>query len=83
LLKADQGEAGEGWSDERSRHHAMVARVREKLVSEGLDAVLTRKKRETPPIEPKFDGSAKRSSSHWPTRNRRPAMPRWTTWPVA
>jgi hypothetical protein len=53
----------------------MVARVREKLVSEGLDAVLTRKKRETPPIEPKFDGSAKRSSAHWPTRNRRPAMP--------
>src|SRR5262249_19164964 len=35
---------------------AMVARVRETLVSEGLDAVLTRKKRETPPIEPIFDG---------------------------
>jgi hypothetical protein len=34
----------------------MVARVRETLVSEGLDAVLTRKKRETPPIEPIFDG---------------------------
>jgi hypothetical protein len=35
----------------------MVARVREKLVTEGLDAVLTRKqKRETPPIEPIFDG---------------------------
>jgi len=34
----------------------MVARVREKLVTEGLDAVLTRKRRETPPIEPIFDG---------------------------
>jgi Homeodomain-like domain len=34
----------------------MVARVREKLVTEGLDAVLTHKKRETPPIAPIFDG---------------------------
>ena len=35
----------------------MVARVRETLVSsKGLDALLTRKKRETPPIEPIFDG---------------------------
>jgi hypothetical protein len=34
----------------------MVALVREKLVSEGLDAVLMRKKRDTPPIEPIFDG---------------------------
>jgi Homeodomain-like domain len=34
----------------------MVARVREQLVTEGLDAVLTRKKRETSPIEPIFDG---------------------------
>jgi hypothetical protein len=29
----------------------MVARVREKLVTQGLDAVLTRKERETPPSE--------------------------------
>jgi hypothetical protein len=61
LLKADQGEAGEGWPDEEicralDTNITMVARVREKLVSEGLDAVLTRKKRETPPIEPIFDG---------------------------
>jgi Homeodomain-like domain len=34
----------------------MVERVRAKLVEEGLDAVLTRKKRETPPIPPVFDG---------------------------
>ena len=61
LLKADQGEGGEGWSDEEICHAldtnvTMVARVREKLVTEGLDAVLTRKRRETPPIEPIFDG---------------------------
>ena len=61
LLKADQGEAGEGWSDEAicealDTNVTMVERVRAKLVEEGLDAVLTRKKRETPPIAPIFDG---------------------------
>ena len=61
LLKADQGEAGEGWSDEEickalDTNVTMVARVRAKLVTEGIDAVLARKKRETPPIQPIFDG---------------------------
>jgi hypothetical protein len=61
LLKADQSEAGEGWSDEAickalDTNITMVERVRAKLVEEGLDAVLTRKKRETPPIAPIFDG---------------------------
>ena len=36
----------------------MVSRVREKLVSEGLDAVVMRKKRETPPTPAIFDGEA-------------------------
>ena len=61
LLKADRGEAGEGWSDDRicealDTNVTMVARVREKLVNQGLDAVLARKKRETPPVQPIFDG---------------------------
>lgn len=61
LLKADQSASGEGWSDERiceslDTNVSMVAGVRAKLVEEGLDAVLTRKKRETPPIQPIFDG---------------------------
>ena len=61
LLKADQSAAGEGWSDERicealDTNVSMVAGVRAKLVEEGLDAVLTRKKRESPPIQPIFDG---------------------------
>ena len=66
LLKADQGEAdrgeaGESWSDAAickalDTNVTMVERVRAKLVEEGLDAVLTRKKRETPPIAPIFDG---------------------------
>ena len=61
LLKADQGEHGEGWPDEEicdalDSNISMVTRVRSKLVTEGLDAVLTRKKRATPPIQPIFDG---------------------------
>ena len=61
LLKADQSEAGCGWSDEEicralDTNISMVARVRSTLVDEGLDVVLTRKKRETPPIAPIFDG---------------------------
>jgi Homeodomain-like domain len=61
LLKSDQSEAGECWSDERicealDTNVSMVAGVRAKLVEEGLDAVLTRKKRATPPTQPIFDG---------------------------
>ena len=61
LLKADQGESGEGWPDDKiakalDTNVAMVERVRAKLVTDGLDAVLARKQRETPPIQPIFDG---------------------------
>ena len=63
LLKADQGRLGESWTDDRicqalDTNEAMVARVRRQLVEEGLEAVLSRKKRETPPIPPIFDGEA-------------------------
>lgn len=63
LLKADQAEGGPGWLDTQivealDTNLTMVSRVREKLVSEGLDAVLTRKKRKTPPVQPIFDGEA-------------------------
>ncbi len=63
LLKADQGKKGEGWLDKDicsalSTNMAMVGRVREKCVTEGLDAVFKRKKRTTPPITPVFDGEA-------------------------
>jgi hypothetical protein len=63
VLKADQGADGEGWTDERicealETNIIMVARTRAKLVNEGLDAVLARKKRARPPIEPIFDGEA-------------------------
>jgi len=61
LLKADEGEAGESWSDGRicealSTYPVRVELVRKQLVMEGLDAVFTRKKREMPPVPPIFDG---------------------------
>ena len=63
LLKADQGPLGESWTDDRicqalDTNETMVARVRRQLVEEGLEAVLSRKKRETSPIPPIFDGEA-------------------------
>jgi hypothetical protein len=46
-----RGEGGPGWLDAQivealDTNLTMVMRVREKLVTEGLDAVLSRKKRE-------------------------------------
>ena len=61
LLKADVSEAGEGWSDSRivralDTSASMVYRVRQQLVEEGLEAVLSRKKRATPAVARIFDG---------------------------
>ena len=61
LLKADVSKGGEGWSDARiidalNASVSMVYRVRQQLVEEGLDAVLSRKPREAPAIAPIFDG---------------------------
>ena len=63
LLKADQAEGGPGWLDAEivdalETNLMMVMRVRETFVTKGLAAVLTRKKRETPPTPPIFDGEA-------------------------
>ena len=63
LFKADQGESGPAWPDAQivealETSLSMVMRVREKLVTEGLDAVFARKKRATPPTPPIFDGEA-------------------------
>lgn len=61
LLKADASKAGEGWSDRRiiealETNAPMVYRVRQQLVEEGLDAVLSRKQRATPAVRRIFDG---------------------------
>ena len=63
LLKADQGSLGASWTDDRivealDSNPSMVTRVRRQLVEEGLEAVLARKRRATPPITPIFDGEA-------------------------
>ena len=63
LLKADQGPLGQGWTDDRiaqalDSNPSMVVRARRQLVEEGMTAVLTRKRRATPPITPIFDGEA-------------------------
>ena len=61
LLKADVSEAGEGWSDSRiiqalDTSASMIYRVRKQLVEEGFEAVLSGKRRMTPPIAAIFDG---------------------------
>ena len=63
LLKADQGLLGPSWTDDRivealDTNPSMVTRVRRQLVEEGMTAVLGRKKRLTPRIQPIFDGEA-------------------------
>jgi len=61
LLKADVSEDGEGWSDGQiiealETSVSMVYRVREQLVEEGVEAVLSRRQRATPPVPRIFDG---------------------------
>ena len=56
----------------------MVMRVRETLVAEGLDAVLTRKKRETPPTPPIFDGEAQAKLTALACSSPPPGHARWT-----
>lgn len=61
LLNADEGPGGEGWTDARiiealDTNESAVYRGRRQLVEEGFEAVLSRKRREIPPIKPVFDG---------------------------
>lgn len=56
LLKAD-----EGWDDARivdalETSRRTVERIRKRFVEEGLEAAISRKKRDKPPITPIFDG---------------------------
>ena len=83
LLKADQAERGEGWLDDRivkalDTNLTMVSRTREKFVTEGLDAVLTRKKRETPPVAAIFDGEAQAKLTALACSEPPPGFARWT-----
>jgi hypothetical protein len=63
LLKADVGEGGPGWPDERIAEALDVTvqtieRVRKQLVEEGLDAVLSRRKYVQKVSRKKLDGDA-------------------------
>lgn len=63
LLKADVGEDGPGWPDERIAEALDVTvqtieRVRKQLVEEGLDAVLSRRKYTQKGSRKKLDGDA-------------------------
>ena len=84
LLKADQTEGGAGWLDAQivealDTNLTMVSRVREKLVTEGLDAVMMRKKRETPPVPAIFDGEAQAKLTALACSEPPPGHARWTT----
>ncbi len=61
LLKADISKGREGWSDSKivaalETSTSSVLRLRRRFVEEGFYAALSRKRRETPPVRPIFDG---------------------------
>lgn len=61
LLLADQSSDGPAWRDEDIAKAVgvtgrTVENVRQRLVELGFEAALERKKRETPPVEPKLTG---------------------------
>ena len=83
LLKADAGQGGPGWLDAEivealDTNLTMVSRVREQLVTEGIAAVLTRKKRETPPTPAIFDGEAQAKLTALACSQPPPGHARWT-----
>jgi hypothetical protein len=83
LLKADISDGGPGWLDAQiiealDTNLTMVSRVREVLVTKGLDAVLTRKKRETPPTPAIFDGEAQAKLTALACSEPPPGFARWT-----
>lgn len=61
LLHADGSKAGSKWTDKRIAEALgccadLCQRVRKRYAAAGLEAAVTRKKRETPPVPPIFDG---------------------------
>ena len=61
LLLADQSPGGPAWRDAHIAeavgvHKCTVEKLRRRLVEQGFEAALERKKRETPPVEPKLTG---------------------------
>jgi transposase len=81
LLKADVGPGGPGWTDERIAEAleasvSTIERVRERLVGEGLDAALVRRR---PPARPrKLDGAAEAHLIAVACSDPPPGHARWT-----
>ena len=66
LLKVDQGEHGPGWTDEQTAtaldvHVNSVQAVRQRLVTEGFEQALNRKKQRQPSRVPTFDEAKERT----------------------
>ena len=83
LLKADTATGAPGWLDDRivealDTNLTMVSRVRETFVTKGLDAVLTRKQRETPPVPAIFDGEAQAKLTALACSEPPSGFARWT-----
>ena len=63
LLQADQGSDGPAWKDEQiaealAAHPRTIANVRQRLVEQGLEAALNRKKQDRPSRPRTLDGKA-------------------------
>ena len=83
LLKADQSEGGPSWLDAQivdalDTNLTMVSRTRETFVTKGIDFVLTRKKRETPPVPAIFDGERQAKLTALACSAPPPGFARWT-----
>lgn len=83
LLVADQDQEGPGWSDEQiaqglAAHPRTIANVRRRLVEQGLEAALDRKKQERPSRGPKLDGKAEAHLIALRCSEPPPGRMRWT-----
>jgi hypothetical protein len=83
LLKADVSQVGASWSDSRimralDASPSMVYRVRQQLVEEGFEAVLSRKKRATPAVPRIFDGEKEAKLIALACSNPPKGRARWT-----
>ena len=81
LLKADQGEQGPGWQDGQiaqafGSHVTTVERLRKRLVEEGLEAALERRKRHNYPR--KLDGDAEAHLIALACSQAPPGRSRWS-----
>jgi transposase len=83
LLKADASDAGEGWSDQQiaaalETSVDTVARTRQRLVEEGVEAALTRKHSPNSARKRIFDGAAEGRLITLACSEPPPGRARWT-----